>query len=124
MFFTQAQPARYVPRGNGWVFRVKAESSGRAPPESGVSITDLLKSRDGRAEKRIGVVPEFGDAWMPFQRRLYDAALDAAPPAVDQAHFGDAGFRGRVYVVRDDAGNVPGRECVKVQLGLDRDVER
>lgn len=83
-----------------------------------------MKPGNGRAEVRGGVVPEFGDARMALERGLDDAALDAAPAAVDQPHFHQTGGRGRVDVGLDDGGDLPRREGVEVQLRFDRNVHR
>ena len=49
------------------------------------------------------IVPEFDDARVPLERRLYDAALHAPPASVNQPHLTQTGFRRGVDVLGDDA---------------------
>src|SRR4029079_10429724 len=78
-------------------------------------------STQRRAKVRRGVIPEFFDERMPFERLLYDAPLDAFAAAVDDPQLAQAEARGFVDVVTDHEGNVGGGEGVEVELGSDWD---
>src|SRR5260221_5032856 len=60
---------------------------------------------------------------MAIERRLHDAALHASPAAVDDAHFVEAGGPGGVDVLGDDRRDVARRECMQIDLALDRQVD-
>ena len=76
---------------------------------------------DCGAKMRGRIVPEFGDARVAVERRLYDAALHAAPSAVNQSHFAKPSRRRGLDVLGHDRRDVGGREGVKIDLGLDGD---
>ena len=70
------------------------------------------------------VVPEFDDARISLERGLNDAALDAAPAAVDQPHLVQAS-RGRCLdIIVDDMRDVLRRKRMEVQFWLDRNPDR
>ena len=50
------------------------------------------ESRDRRAEVRRRIVPEFGDARVPLERRLNDAALNTAAATVNEPHLAQPGL--------------------------------
>lgn len=58
---------------------------------------------------------------MPFERRLNDPALHAAPAAVNQAHLGQPRLAGRPHVFIDDGGNVARREGMQIERAFDWD---
>ena len=58
------------------------------------------------------IVPEFPHPWVPLERRLHDAALDASAAAMNQPHLMKAGAGRRVDVLGDNARDVAGRERV------------
>jgi len=80
----------------------------------------MRQAREGGAEVGVGIVPEFLNERMTFERRLDDAALHAAPSAMHQPHDVDAGVRGRVYVFRDDGWDLARRKRMKIKFALDR----
>jgi hypothetical protein len=61
---------------------------------------------------------------VPLERRLHDAALHAPPAPVNQPHLAQTGFNRGVDVIGDDTRDVARRERVKIQLALNRDVDR
>jgi hypothetical protein len=65
------------------------------------------------------IVPEFGDARVPLERRLNDATLHAPPATVNQPYLPQTGFRRGLDVVGDDAGDVARREGVQIEFRLD-----
>lgn len=69
------------PPGAGSAYWSSRASAG---PRSG-------ESRDRGAEVRFGCVPELGDERMPFERPLYDSALNACAAPVNQSNFAEAG---------------------------------
>jgi hypothetical protein len=81
------------------------------------------QSRDGRAEVGSGVVPELGDERVPLERRLNDAALDAAASPMNETHLAQASFGGGVEVVSDDACNILRGERMQVDFGFDGDAD-
>jgi hypothetical protein len=58
---------------------------------------------------------------MALERRLHDAALNAATAPVNDPHFEQTGLAGGVHVLFDDRRDVARREGVQVELVLDRD---
>jgi len=70
------------------------------------------------------IVPEFDNARMAVEGRLYDAALHPASPSVHDADLGKARRRRGLDVLRDNRGNVARREGMKIELGLDGYVDR
>jgi hypothetical protein len=71
-----------------------------------------------------GIVPEFDDETMAFERGLNGRALNAASTAVDQAHFLEARGGGGFDVLVDDGDDVCRSKRVKVQLALDGNPDR
>src|SRR5207245_6582691 len=67
-----------------------------------------------------GIVPEFEDLHMAIERLLDDAALDAAAAAVHEAYFVEAGGRSGVDVFGNHRRNIARRECMQIDLALDR----
>jgi hypothetical protein len=61
---------------------------------------------------------------MLFEKRLNDAALDAAAAAVDEAQIDESGLVRRAEPRVDDFGNLPRWEHVQIQLTFDGHVER
>jgi len=72
---------------------------------------------------RIGVVPEFDDEGVVFERGLHDAALHAATAAMDDANFFQAGGSGGIDVFTNDRGHIARREGVQIELVLDRNTD-
>lgn len=66
-----------------------------------------------------GVVAEFEDPRVAFERGLHDSALDATAAPVNHAHLTKSSRRGGVDVLGDDRGDIAWRETVKVELGAD-----
>lgn len=64
----------------------------------------------------VVVVPEFDDEWMALEERLHDAALHAAPAAVDEPDLRQSRFARGLQVRVDDGGNVGGAERVQIEL--------
>ena len=60
---------------------------------------------------------------MPVERLLYDAALHAASAAVNHSHLIKARSGGGVDILCDDRRDVARRECMQIELTLDRDPE-
>ena len=73
---------------------------------------------------RVVIVPEFDHFRVPFERRLDDAALDAAAAAVDDPDLVQAGGSSRVDVFVDDRGDVARTEGVEIDLVLDGNANR
>src|SRR5229473_1551330 len=99
--------------------RALIPSRGRTPGRSSRGWSSL-ETHDRRAPPspfrtrvRVG-----GDQRVAGEQRLDDRALDARTPAVDQPHLGEAAGVGGLEVLRDDRGNVAGRERVKVERVL------
>lgn len=69
------------------------------------------------------IVPELDHAWVAFEGGLNATTLNASPPAVNESHFGDAGFGRRFEVVRHDIGDIVRRERMEIQLRTDRKAE-
>ena len=65
---------------------------------------------------RRGVIPELQHQRMPFERRLDDAALHAAAPAVHQTHLCQSRRHRRRHVLVDDRRDIARREAVEVEL--------
>ena len=82
---------------NGITYEIGPPKVSNGTIESGRMRRDPLRictgpnPRDGGAEMRVGVVPEFLDEPMAIERALDDSALHAAPAAVNQAYFLQAG---------------------------------
>jgi len=72
----------------------------------------------------VGIIPEFRDARVPFQDGLHDAALNAATAAVNQPHFGHAGFGRRGDVLVNHRGHIARRKGVEIDFALDRNPYR
>lgn len=70
------------------------------------------------------IIPEFGDARVPVERGLDDAALHTLAASVYQADRRDAGRRGGVDVLGDDGRNIGRREGMEVELVFDRNSHR
>jgi hypothetical protein len=81
------------------------------------------ESRDRRAEVGSRVVPELGDERVSLERRLNEAALNTAAPPVHEAHLAQPGLGSGVYVVCDDASDIPWDEGVQVDFGFDGDAD-
>jgi hypothetical protein len=62
------------------------------------------------------IVPEFHDTRMSFQRRLYDAALNAPSAPVHDPYFSKPGGCRHCYVFFNDRRNVPWIERMEIQL--------
>jgi hypothetical protein len=71
---------------------------------------------------RFGCVPEFRDERVPIERLLHDAALHAAPAAVDEANLAQARRVRGVHVLVHNGFDVAGCEGVQIQRAFDRDV--
>ena len=70
---------------------------------------------------RVRVVPELSDERVAIERRLHDAPLDAAAPAVHETHFPKTSVVRGADVFLDNDRDVTRAERVEVELGLDRD---
>jgi hypothetical protein len=81
------------------------------------------ESRDRRAEVGSRVVPELGDERVSLERRLNEAALNTAASPVHEAHLAQPCLGRGVYVVCDDASDIPRGEGVQVYLGFDGDAD-
>ena len=81
----------------------------------------IHEPRDGRSQVGLSGIPEFGDPWVPLQRLLNDASLNAFAAAVNQPDLTQTRVIGRVDVLLDDRGDVAGREGVQVEVVFDRD---
>ena len=79
-----------------------------------------LQSADRRAEVRVRVVVKLDDERMAVERRLNDAALNAAAASVDQSQLAQSRRVCRVDVFIDDRGDIRRLEHVEIELGLDR----
>jgi hypothetical protein len=79
------------------------------------------ESRDRRAEVGSRVVPELGDERVSLERRLNEAALNTAASPVHETHLAPPSPGSSVYVVCDDASDIPRGEGVQVYLGFDGD---
>ena len=67
------------------------------------------------------IIPEALDQGMMIERLLHDAALDADPAAVDQAHFAQPRRVRGAHVLVDHRLDIRGQERVKVEAIFDRD---
>jgi hypothetical protein len=76
---------------------------------------------DSGSQMGFGGIPEFGDEWMPLERLLNDAPLNAFAAAMNQPHFTKSRLVRRCDVLLDDRGDVAWRERVQVQVVFDRD---
>lgn len=81
------------------------------------------ESRDRRAEVGSRVVPELGDERVSLERRLNEAALNTAASPVHETHLAPPSPGSSVYVVCDDASDIPRGEGVQVYLGFDGDAD-
>src|SRR5438876_65320 len=72
---------------SGQISCTLAEPSPREETNLPSALRICREARDGGAEMRRRVVPEFEDARMPIERLLHDAALHAASAAVNQSHL-------------------------------------
>jgi hypothetical protein len=75
-------------------------------------LTWRRESRERRAEVGSRIVPELGDERVSLERRLNEAALNTAAPPVHEAHLAQPGLGSGVYVVCDDASDIPWGEGV------------
>jgi hypothetical protein len=83
-----------------------------------------VQSSNCGAQVGGGIVPEFGDAWMAFERSLYGGALDAAASPMNEADFAEAGCRRGLDVLRYHGWNVAWREGVEIDLRFDWNADR
>jgi len=73
---------------------------------------------------RRGIIPKLLDKRVPVDCGLHDPALDAAASPMDDADVAESGLLSGVEVFRYDGRHVARREGVKVELGLDWNLER
>ena len=93
----------------------------RMPAERGRSG---FQRAEGGAKVRGRIVPELLDERMAIERALHDAALHPAAPAVHEPQLSQAdGVRGPDVLVHH-RWNIPRREGVQVELGLDWNLVR
>ena len=81
----------------------------------------VREPRDRRPQVGFGGIPEFGDEWMPLERLLNDASLNAFAAAVNQPDLTKTSFVCRVDVLLDDRCHVAWRERMQVEVVFDRD---
>ena len=67
------------------------------------------------------IVPELNDERVAIERRLHDGPLDAAAPAVHEAHFSKTSVVRGADVFLDNNRDVTRAERVEVELRFDRD---
>ena len=79
------------------------------------------QSRDGGSQVGFRGIPELGDEWMPLERLLHDASLNAFAAAVNQPDLTQSGVVCRGDVLLDDRRHVARRERVQVEVVFDRD---
>ena len=70
---------------------------------------------------RRRIVPEFDNARMAVENLLHNSALHAAPAAVHEPHLIKTRSGGGVDVLGNDGRDVARRECMQIELTLDRD---
>ena len=61
---------------------------------------------------------------MSIERRLNEAALDAAAAAVHETDFAKTGSGSRLDVLGHDRRDIARGERMQIELGLDRDSQR
>ena len=70
---------------------------------------------------RLGSIPELDDERVAFEDLLNDAALNAAPAAVNQTHLAQPSFCRRGDVLLDHGLDITRSKGVKVQRVFNRD---
>jgi hypothetical protein len=73
---------------------------------------------------RRGIVPEFNDAHVVFERGLDDAALHAAAAPVHESDFMKAGTSGGLDKFVDHRPDILPRKRVEIELAFDRNTEK
>lgn len=115
-----------------------ARSRGRAPgirclwlyvcricqPSRAGEASILTKARDGRAEMRLGGVPELLHQRMALERLLDEAPLDAFAASMNEADLPEARLVRRADVLFDYGFDVAGREGVEIERLFDGDAVR
>jgi hypothetical protein len=71
-----------------------------------------------------GIVAELFDQRMPLEGSLDDASLNAPAAPVHDPHFPDPRLNGRIHVLLDDRRHVAGCKGMKIELTLNRNVDR
>jgi len=88
------------------------------------SLLRRLKDCNSCPQPRFPIIKKCDYERVPFERLLDDCALDPAPAAVYEPDVAKASRIGLRQVLVDQGRNVPGREGVKVERGLDWNANR